>query len=903
MTDVGNKKLIEVALPLDAINREAKREKSIRHGHPSTLHLWWARRPLAACRAVLFSQLVDDPSAHPDQFPTEEDQERERLRLFGIIERLVKWENSNNEDVLEEARAEIRKSCGDDLPPILDPFAGGGSIPLEAQRLGLKAYASDLNPVAVLINKALIEIPPRWADQPPIHPSDEQRLDTGSWRGAQGLADDVRYYGQWMRDEAERRVGHLYPRATLPDGSKATVIAWIWARTVTCPNPACGSTMPLLNSFSLSKRGGRDAWLRPLSASPGESIAFEILSGAGCPSGGTVTRSGATCLACGSVAKLPYVRKEGKAGRMGRQLLCAIAEGNRRRVYVDPDPMQVEASATERPDDVPTTELAHNPRAITAPNYGITEHWQLFTDRQLVLLDTFCELVAEARGRVVADGGSPEYADAVATYLGLSIGRLANRSSSQSFWNPNRDTVEQVFARNALPMIWVYAEGNPFSGSSGNYLGQLDYLVGALANVPARGEGHAVQADAAHPPDRGLLVVATDPPYYDNVPYADLSDFFYVWLRRCLRDVHPDLFKTVLVPKHEELIAEPARQGSWDAASAFFENGLQRAFSAIREATASGMPFTIFYAFKQSETDTGDGSTSSTGWETMLQGLLNAGCTVTSTWPVRTEQSGGLREHGRGALASSIVLTCRPRSESAGITDRRGFLEALRSELPEALREMQQGSVAPVDLAQSSIGPGMAVFSRYARVLEPSGEAMKVRAALGLINQVLDEVLAEQEGDFDAETRWAIKWFSQCGFDAGPFGDAETLCKATGTAVKGMERSGILESKAAEVWLITRDDLPAGWDPAHDDRVPVWEATQHLVKALDEGGETAAAELLARLGGVGETARDLAYRLYAICDAKKWAKEAGAYNALVASWPEIRRKAAAGPVGQGSLPV
>ncbi|MEZ5142215.1 MAG: DUF1156 domain-containing protein [Acidimicrobiales bacterium] len=895
------KKLIEVALPLDAINREAAREKSIRHGHPSTLHLWWARRPLAACRAVLFAQLVDDPSAHPEEFPTEEAQEKERQRLFGIIERLVKWENSTNEDVLEEARAEIRKSCGDDPPPILDPFAGGGSIPLEAQRLGLKAYASDLNPVAVLINKALIEIPPKWADQPPVHPRDEGRLDTQTWKGAQGLAEDVRYYGQWMRDKAERLIGHLYPKVTLPDGSKATVIAWIWARTVTCPNPACGSTMPLLNSYALSKRRGREAWLRPVLSDPGNPVTFEIVSGPGCPSGGTVTRSGATCLACGSVAKLPYVRAEAKSGRMGRQLLCTIAEGNRRRVYLDPDRSQEDASAVARPDDAPSTELAHNPRAITAPNYGITEHWQLFTDRQLVLLDTFCNLVGAARESVVADGGNPEYAGAVATYLGLSIGRLANRSSSQSFWNPNRDTVEQVFARNALPMIWVYAEANPFSESSGNYLGQVDYLVGALRNVPACCQGRADQADAAHPPDRGSVVIATDPPYYDNVPYADLSDFFYVWLRRCLRDVHPDLFTTLLVPKNEELIAEPARQGSWHAAAAFFEDGLQRAFLAIRESSVPGMPFTVFYAFKQSETDGGDGSTASTGWETMLQGLLNAGCTVTSTWPVRTEQSGGLREHGRGALASSIVLTCRARSASAGITDRRGFIEALRADLPRALREMQQGSVAPVDLAQAAIGPGMAVFSRFVRVLEPSGEAMRVRAALALINQVLDEVLAEQEGDFDPETRWAIKWFSQHGFDAGPFGDAETLCKATGTAVNGMQRSGILDSKAGKVWLIERAGLPPEWDPATDDRVPVWEATQHLVKALDEGGEAAAADLLARLGGVGETARDLAYRLYAICDQKKWAKEAGAYNALVTSWPEIKRKAGEGPTGQGSL--
>ena len=884
------KKLIEVALPLDAINREAAREKSIRHGHPSTLHLWWARRPLAACRAVLFAQLVDDPSAHPEEFPTEELQEKERQRLFGIIEQLVTWESSNDETVLEAARAEIRKSCGDDLPPILDPFAGGGSIPLEAQRLGLEAIASDLNPVAVLINKALIEIPPRWAGRPPVHPRDDGRLDTQTWRGAQGLADDVRWYGTWMRDEAERRIGHLYPTATLPDGSKATVIAWIWARTVRCPNPACGAMMPLLNSFALSKRRGREVWLRPAVTEPGEGVEFEIVHGPGCPAGGTVSRSGTTCLACGSTVPLPYVREEGKAGRMRRQLLCIIAEGGRERSYLPSDSLQVNTAEAERLPDMPTTALPKQALGFRVQNYGITEHWQLFTDRQLVLLETFCQLVGEARERIVGDGGSPEYADAVATYLGLSVGRLAARSSSQCFWNPNGEKVEQVFARTALPMIWVYAEANPFSNSSGSYLGQLDYLVEALEGVPARGEGRADQADAARLPDLGPVVVATDPPYYDNVPYADLSDFFYVWLRRCLREIVPSLFTTLLVPKNEELIAEPARQGTWEAAAAFFEQGLRRAFKSLRWISVEGMPFTLFYAFKQQESD--DTMTASTGWETMLQSLLDAGCSVTATWPIRTEQPGGLRQHGRSALASSIVLACRPRPDHAGITDRKGFLQVLRAELPQALREMQQGAIAPVDLAQSSIGPGMAVFSRYAKVLEASGEPMRVRTALGLINQVLDEVLAEQEGEFDAETRWAVKWFEQRGFDEGPFGEAETLCKATGTAINGMQRSGIVAASAGKVWLVAREALAEDWDPSADDRVPVWEATQQLVKRLDEQGEAAAAALLAQLGGIGDSARDLAYRLYAICERKGWAGEATAYNALVVAWPELQRKAA-----------
>lgn len=905
------KKLIEVALPLDAINRESAREKSIRHGHPSTLHLWWARRPLAACRAVLFAQLVDDPSAHPEEFPTDELQEAERLRLFRIIEQLVKWENSNDETVLEAARAEIRKSCGDKPPPILDPFAGGGSIPLEAQRLGLRAIASDLNPVAVLINKALIEIPPRWARHPPVHARDQAKLDNQTWHGAQGLADDIRYYGRWMRDEAERRIGHLYPKATLPDGTKATVIAWIWARTVTCPNPACGATMPLVSSFWLGKKKGKEAWVKPV-IDDGQ-VQFEIgHEPTGPPDPPKVGRGAKfRCLVCGETAPDAHVKSEGMAGRLGAQLMAIVAEGKRQRTYLAPTAAQAAAGDVDRPADIPEEELVDDPRAIWCRLYGLLTHADLFTNRQLVALTTFSDLVGEARTRVEADAtiaglsaaDAEAYADGVATYLGLAVSRTADLNNSICTWSSSRDQARNLFARQAIPMAWDFVEVNPLAGAAGDVGVSVDTAVRALGVLRARDAGYASQQDArgAAGAAGGPVILATDPPYYDNIGYADLADFFYVWLRRSLRGVYPDLLTTVLTPKAEELVATPYRfGGDRSEAEQFFRQGFVDTMHAACRSQAEGLPMSVFYAFKQSEADDGE-TVASTGWETMLEGLLQAGLSVTATWPIRTERAARSVSIGTNALASSIVLACRPRPEAAGITDRRGFLEALRAELPGALREMQQGSIAPVDLAQSSIGPGMGVFSRYAKVLEPSGEPMRVRAALGLINQVLDEVLSEQEGDFDAETRWAIKWFSQYGFDHGPFGDAETLCKATGTAVNGMVRSGIVESKASKVWLISRDELPADWDPATDDRVPVWEATQHLVKALDEGGEGRAAELLARLGGVGETARDLAYRLYALADGKKWAKEAGFYNALVTSWPEIRRKAAEGAPGQGSL--
>jgi len=898
------KKLIEVALPLEAINREAAREKTIRVGHPSTLHLWWARRPLAACRAVLFASLVDDPSAHPELFPTDTDQEKERDRLFDLIEKLVLWENSNNSDVLEAARTEIEASCGASIPTVVDPFSGGGSIPLEAQRLGLRVDASDLNPVAVLIGKALVELPPKFSGRKPVHPDLQANVHIKAWNGAQGLADDVRAYAQWMNEEAKNRIGDLFPDVTLPPDrgvGTATVMTWLWARTITCPNPACKATMPLLNSFAVSRKRGQVTWLDAKPNRSARSVSFSLSSGPGCPSEGTVGRRGATCLVCGESIPLALVREAAKSGDLGSQLLCTVAEGDRRRIYLEADEEQRRGSDVERPSDFPDGELAHNPRAITTPNYGITRQAQLFTNRQMRAMTTFAVLVGEARERVAADSGDSEYADAIATYLTLGIGRLANRCSSQCFWDAGGEGVMQVFARNALPMIWVYAEANPFSDSSGNFLGQMDYLVKALAPLPAQGEAIIRQLDAAAEVNRGTAMVCTDPPYYDNVPYADLSDFFYIWHRLCLSKIYPDLYSTLLVPKAQELIAEPARQGSWEAAAVFFETGLRHSFVNMLATQDERYPMTVFYAFKQEEATGADGGChASTGWETMLQGLLDAGAMITGTWPVRTEQPGGLREVGRAALASSIVLVCRRRPADAPLATRKDFLTALRDELPDALLRLQHGNIAPVDLAQASIGPGMAIFSRYMKVVEADGGIMRVRSALTLINQALDEILTAQEGDFDSETRWAVAWFEEQGMETGPFGKAETLSKAKNTAVNALVQAGILEALGNKVRLLARDELSTTWDPATDKRLTVWEVTQHLIQVLLSSGEEQAAGLLRRVGGLGEVARELAYRLYVLCDRKKWASEALAYNSLVVAWPEIVRLAAAAPARAAS---
>jgi putative DNA methylase len=889
MSETYRKKLIEVALPLEAINRESAREKSIRHGHPSTLHLWWARRPLAACRAVLFASIVDDPSSRPDLFPTDEEQEAERQRLFRIIEELVKWDNSDNESVLEAARSEILKATEGNPPPVLDPFCGGGSIPLEAQRLGLVAHASDLNPVAVLITKALIEIPPEFGSQPPINPESRARFaHSATWKGAQGLAEDIRYYGKWMRDEAFERIGHLYPNAELPDGSEATVIAWIWARTVTCPNPACGIRMPLVRSFALSRKKNREAHVEP--SVEGNAVRFRVQKGRGTKEG-TVGRRGAICASCGTAVPLDHVRAEGKAGRIGTDLMAMVAGGEQGRTFISPDPGHIVIANSARPTWRPDHPLPTNPRDFKTPNYGLSSFADLFTPRQLVALTTFSDLVGQARDKVIADGGADGYADAVATYLAFAVDKAADRNTTLCAWEPAMERMRGTFGRQALPMVWDFVETNPFAGAGGDLRGTAESLCEVLDKLVRGPIGTAQQRDATTTLN-GIddPVICTDPPYYDNIGYADLSDFFYVWLRRALNSIYPDLFSTLLTPKAQELVATPYRfEGDRHAADVFFEDGLRGSFARMREIQHHDFPLTMFYAFKQAERQDGVGVVS-TGWDTMLTGLLDTGHMVVGTWPMRTELVTKIAM-ASNMLASSILLVCRPRSVNAPIATRGDFVSALRAELPDALRKLQHGNIAPVDLAQAAIGPGMAVFSRYAKVVEADGAPMAVRAALGLINQALDEILAEQEGAFDPDTRFAVTWFEQRGSEQGPFGEADVLARAKNTSVEGMELAGILISRAGRVRLVRRDELDPAWDPATDRRLTVWEVAQHLIRRLDAEGEGAAADLLHRVGGLGEAARELAYRLYAICERKGWAEESLGYNALVIAWPEIARLA------------
>lgn len=946
------KKLIEVALPLEAINIASAREKSIRHGHPSTLHLWWARRPLAAARAVIFAQMVDDPSAHPDIFPTEKKQEKERQRLFRIIEDLVKWENTTNETVLQQARDEIwqswRYTCAENadhprakelfdrykLPGFHDPFAGGGALPLEAQRLGLESYASDLNPVAVLINKAMIEIPPRFAGKQPVNPDVKKKADLAGreWKGAQGLAEDVRYYGQWMRDEAEKRIGHLYPKIEVtadmvedpanprPDlkkyvGQKLTVIAWLWARTVKSPNPAFADVeVPLASTFMLSTKTGKEAYVEPVVEGGGYRFTVKV----GTPQDAEVAKNGTKlsrganfrCLMSDAPIASSHIYEEANAGRMGARLMAIVAEGDRGRTYLAPTPEMETVALTAQPEWKPEVAMPENPRWFSPPLYGLKTYGDLFTARQLVALTTFSDLVQQARERVKADAiaaglpddgralahvgaGATAYADAVGVYLAFAISKLADRGSSICTWFTERDSTRNTFARQSIPMTWDYAELNTLLGGTGSFVGAVGWTAESIEGVAAgygSNFGVSNQIDAAMQTDSADKVISTDPPYYDNIGYADLSDFFYVWLRRSLRTIFPDLFATLAVPKAEELVATPYRHGSKEKAETFFLDGMTKAMHRLAEQAHPAFPVTIYYAFKQAESNAGDGTTN-TGWDTFLAAVIEAGFAISGTWPMRTELSNRMIGSGTNALASSIVLVCRQRSTTAPTATRRDFVAALKAELPQALAHLQAGNIAPVDLAQAAIGPGMAVYTRYAKVLDAEGKPIPVRAALALINQTLDEALAEQEGDFDADTRWALTWFDQTGFAEGDFGVAEQLSKSKNTAVNGLVEAGIVVSKAGKVRLLKPAELPTDWNPTTDARLTVWESVHQLIRVLEAGGEPAAATLVAGLGSRAETARELCYRLYTLCERKKRANEAMAYNGLVQSWPEIVRLA------------
>lgn len=949
------KKLIEVALPLDDINVAASREKSIRHGHPSTLHLWWARRPLAAARAVIFAQMVNDPGYQQDggfkYGVNKKEAEIKREKLFQIIRDLVKWENTNNEEVLNRAREAIKESWRETchlnrnhpqaaelfnpekLPAFHDPFAGGGAIPLEAQRLGLESYASDLNPVAVMINKAMIEIPPKFAGQAPVGPIPESDKTSKKkatkdmledWSGAKGLAEDVRRYGHWMREEAFKRIGHLYPKvkitnemiAVRPDlvpyaGEELTVIAWLWARTVKSPNPAFSHVdVPLVSTFVLSKKPANKCYIEPVIER--DTYSFEVRQGP-CPEvwkNGTKLSRGANfqCVLSGVPIDPKYIKREGVSGRIGNRLMSIVLEGRKGRVYLEPSKMDDDFIHNLMADWRPETDIAHDKKSMFTPLYGLTKFSDLFTERQLITLDTLSSLansvaekvredaissgMSDGDGLMAGSSSALAYGQSIAVFLSFFISRMANLNNALCQWrnDPAKEHVGHLFSRQAIPMIWDYAEANPFGNSAGSFEKTFSFIPKVILNLSSSASGFSLQADAANQTISSGKVISTDPPYYDNIGYSDLSDFFYVWLRRSLKLCAPSLFSTMSAPKADELVANPYRHGSKEKAEIFFLEGMTKAIHNLAEKGHPAFPVSIYYAFKNSETK--EGSTSNTGWETFLEAVIQAGFSIDGTWPMRTEMANRMIGSGTNALASSVVLVCKKRKIEADSISRREFQRELRDQMPDALEAMIGGetgvtAIAPVDLAQAAIGPGMAIYSKYAAVLNQDGSKMSVHDALILINRAITDYLNPDSGNFDADTLFCDDWFSQYGWSEGQFGEADTLARAKGTSVDGVRDAGVIEAGGGKVRLLKWSEYPQDWDPKTDTRTPIWEACHQMIRVLNQQGESEAGSLLARMPERGDPIRQLAYHLYTLCERKKWAEEARAYNELIYSWNAI----------------
>lgn len=899
MATKTKKKLIEVALPLEAINKGCEEDKNRKTGHIRNLHKWFAPMPLPSWRAMLFAALVDEPD--------NSDGGKEKSRLFGIIERLSRFDAYKDRNLLEEAKAEIRNQLGDIDVEIVDPFCGGGSTILEAQRLGLKTRASDLNPIPVLITTALCQIAPLFGTHEPINP-DAGQPPIGGWESFDGLKSDIRYFANLVRARAWERLKAHYPPV---NGAVPTAYRWAWS--VASPDPSArGQYTPLVSDWLLSKHKSLKAWIAFNGDSNSQSFS---ISNSGAPPKGNTGRSGATCLISGSPITLDYIRSEGRAGRLRQCLIATAARGASGVSYSAPDDIQIDAALAIPEADISGIEMPNAALGFRVQQYGIHNFLGLFTKRQALALGVFAEEVERVRDEIadiardarfpndkrrLHEGGSgaEAYADAITCMLGLCVGKMAQSNNILVRWfvDPRNGSGKATpsFDRHAVPMVWDFVETNPFGGSVGDWTGPvLETALRALDLCVSQASPASVQQSDARDVSLSLsrpTLVATDPPYYANIGYADLSDFFYQWIRPSLRRVFPHLLETMATPKEKELIATPFRHdGSTQKADEYFRLGFSHIFHDLAEKADQRFPILIVYALKQA--DENDGGQVSTGWEVFLGGLIDAGLSIVATWPVRTTTNTRMIGIGNNALASAIFVVCRKRRPDATSATRREFMAVLKAELPSALRELQAGNIAPVDLAQASIGPGMGVYTRYSKVLDAEGRLVTVGDALALINQTLDEALTEQEGDFDPDTRWALAWFEQQGFVEGDFGVAETLSKAKNTSVGGLAQAGILDSRRGKVRLLKPEELPESWDPATDPRLTSWEIVHHIIRVLASGGESGAADLVAKLGARAETARELAYRLYTICERKKRATEALAYNGLVQSWPEIVRLA------------
>ena len=772
----------------------------------------------------------------------------------------------------------------------------------------------------------MIEIPPKFAGQSPIGPipkGDKQQNLLEDWEGAKGLAEDVRRYGNWMHEEAVKRIGHLYPKVKITDDMVAkrpdleqyrsdelTVIAWLWARTVKSPNPAFSHIdVPLARSFVLSSKKGKEFWVKTITEK--DSYHFEVNTGK-IPNGeldGTVARSGGTCILSKTPIPFKYIREQAKNNKMNMKLMAIVAEGKKGRVYISPTSEIEEKALAINGERFVETTISHWPGRTNVVEYGMTKFLDIFTSRQLVALTTFSDLINEAREKAIQDAkavgmyddglrvseegkGATAYGDALAVFLTFIVDRSADFNNSLTGWRKGNEKIMYLFSRQAIPMVWDFGEANIVENVVGGFITNLEYQVKCLLSTFQSSivSGHALQQDASNTDVSINKVISSDPPYYDNIGYADLSDFFYIWMRRSLRTIYPTLFSTMAVPKAEELVATPYRHGNKEKAETFFLDGMTKAISNMAEKAHPAFPVTIYYAFKQSETK--EESTSSTGWETFLEAVIRAGFSIDGTWPIRSEQSSRIIGMGSNALASSVVLVCKKRKIEAESISRREFQRELRDKIPEALEAMIGGEtgttpIIPVDLAQAAIGPGMAIYSKYADVLNQDGSKLTVHEALILINRSITDYLNPDSGNFDADTLFCDNWFSQYGWGEGSFGEADTLARAKGTSVEGVHSAGVIEAAGGKVRLLQWSEYPEGWNPHTDTRTPIWEACHQLIRALKQDSESAAGALLANMPERGEPIRQLAYHLYTLCERKKWAEEARAYNELIGSWHAI----------------
>ena len=886
------RKLIEVAIPIDIINNASIREKSIRHGHPSTFHIWWARRPLATCRAVLFCQLVDDPSSFPDKFPTAGAIIKERARLFSIVERLVKWENSNNKSVLDEAKTEIRKCFDGTLPEIYDPFSGGASIPLEAHRLGLNVRGSDLNPVPVLIGKALLEFPLEFKGKPPLHPGIKRQTH---YENMDGLAEDIRYFARVLRDRTWESVGHLYPKVQLEsrDGNgSATVLSWIWVRTVTSPDPAMqGALIPLVASYWLCKKPNKKVWVEPYISN--KRVCFTVKTGTPTDEreidrGNKVSRgANFVCQLSGTAVTAEYVKTQGNAGKMGWQLLAIVAESSSGRKYISPNDKHKNTAFSESPSWKPDFPMSQHSQYMTVTNYGVNRWSDYFMARPTIALTKFLSNIPEVCNDVITD---KKYRQLIETYLTLGVSRLAGFQAMGTHWGKNVESVIPVFSMQALPMRWDITESNPFSNSSGNFLGQIEFMAQVIRNLPECYSDILIDQYNATEANFSNYVVSTDPPYYDNIPYADLSDFYYVWLRKGLRSIYPNLFETILVPKDDELVADRERHLGKENAEKFFLNGMTTVISNMANQGIPSLPTTLYYAYRQGEVNE-DGK-SPRGWATFLQAIANSGFQINATWPIRTEFLVG-KKQSKNALSTSIILVCRPRRRDAGSITRSEFIKEIRHEILGGLQRLRDASISPTDLPQSSIGPGISVYTKYDSVLEADDSVMDVKTALQLINGELDDIVNDLQGNFDTVTRFLISWYEQLGLHGGEFGKADSIARARGTSVDNASSVGLVKSSGGTVRILHRSELSDDWAESPKLLDTVWGSCQGVIRVLEQSGEMKAAAFLKTLSGTRiEEIKDLAYCLYDISINKiNNAKEANSYNALISVWSDLMQHA------------